>query len=72
MKSATPLLCDKLVECVSGTRLPTAPELDSVAERIWSDCRGPRSIVVWATFPAKRPSGRPLCAAHMALCGSAL
>lgn len=51
MKSATPLICDELVDCISAARLPTAAEIHTVAQRIWTDCEGSRSVFASGELP---------------------
>jgi hypothetical protein len=71
MKSAAPTICDEVVECIGGARVPTNSELYIVAERIWGDWKGARSAFAWNDLPTEAPErGIALRAAQMALCGS--
>lgn len=73
MKSTTPLICDEVVDCISGGRLPSEPELYVVAERIWTDCGRARSAITWGDLAPEAPERVvAVRAAHVALCGSIL
>lgn len=70
MRSATPLICDAVIDCVGTARSPTVSELNFVAERIWIESGDSRSIARWSDFPPTAPERvGALRAAHMALCG---
>lgn len=73
MKSATPTICDEVVDCIGGNRIPSDPELFIVAERIWSDCNGSRSAFAWGDL-SDDASERTMAirAAEMAMIGSSL
>lgn len=71
MKSATPLVCDALIDCVGNARPPTISELRVVAERIWSESRDTRSIFRWGDLPPTAPERvSAFRAARVALCGN--
>lgn len=70
MRSATPLICDAVVDCVGSARSPTAVELHIVAERIWSESHDTRSVFRWSDLPLADPErAGAFRAAHVALCG---
>lgn len=47
MVSASPLVPDQLVDCVSTGRSPTVADLDNVAARMWCDGAANRSAFSW-------------------------
>lgn len=51
MRSATPLVPDQLVDCVSTGRMPTEAELDHVAARMWREGAAHRSAFSWGDLP---------------------
>ena len=73
MLSATPLVPDQIVDCVSTGRMPTAADLDSVASRMWSEGAAHRSAFSWGQVaPAAADRVGALRSAVMALQGSSL
>ena len=73
MLSATPLVPDQIVDCVSTGRVPTAADLDTVASRMWNEGAIRRSAFSWGQLAAAAPDRVvALRSAVMALQGSAL
>lgn len=50
--SATPLVPDQIIKCISTGREPTVQELFQVAERIWIDGAIGRSAFSWGRLPS--------------------
>ncbi|MGK6325391.1 hypothetical protein ACMGDM_20170 [Sphingomonas sp. DT-51] len=55
MKSATPLVADELVECVSQGAAASCAQLLRLAARIWSEAVRNRSARTWAELANEAP-----------------
>lgn len=53
MKSASPLMADELVECVSTGAPATFTQLSDLAARIWTEAARHRSAFSWGELPAE-------------------
>lgn len=51
MLSASSLVQDQIVDCVSTGRSPTAADLDTVAARMWRESARDRSAFSWGELP---------------------
>lgn len=47
MFSASPLVPDQVIDCVSTGRIPTPTDLDTVAARMWREGAPNRSAFAW-------------------------
>lgn len=73
MISASPLMPDQLIDCVATGRIPTAADLDHVAERMWREGAAHRSAFAWGEMsPNATDRILALRSAVMALQGSGL
>ncbi|MGW8280009.1 hypothetical protein ACWGK7_10995 [Sphingomonas aurantiaca] len=73
MFSASPLVPDQIVDCVSTGRLPTTADLDSVAARMWREGAADRSAFSWGQLsPTATDRIVALRSAVLALQGSGM